>query len=237
MSSEVTIEPRNCERCGRSFRVLAQSQQKHCSRECVNGVFGTRGRTEPSHPSRKKENQTERVTIEIKNPPPKDMGQLVATRNAYFPKNRKLAGDSRPDCGESETEKNTTPGDVPMLPQGETVLESLPERTISPTESGGSSRLPTARTDTIPQESSEEQFPSIEVESSNILNLSKESANRLMLLMKATVTDQDLQKQNEGAGRVEAYKVELAIKCANSIANIVQTNVNLLKAMKGMSRK
>jgi hypothetical protein len=70
------------------------------------------------------------------------------------------------------------------------------------------------------------------MESSSILNLSKRSANKLMDIMSVLVKESDIESANEGHRSLDVTRVDMTIRCANSIANIVQTNVNLLKAMK-----
>lgn len=109
-----------------------------------------------------------------------------------------------------------------------------PAAHIMPDEPSGSQKfMPPAIVET-PRESFGEQSTNIVAASSGILNLSRRSAERLMTLMETVVTDDDLEKQKDGIQRVDPYKVETAIKCANGIAQIIQTNINLLKAMKGM---
>lgn len=77
-------------------------------------------------------------------------------------------------------------------------------------------------------ELSDGQLQSLNQEGLGLLSLSKKSANRLYDMMKKCVKDSDLSEDAE----ISQENMDLAIRCANGIAQIMQSNVNLFKVMK-----
>jgi hypothetical protein len=81
-------------------------------------------------------------------------------------------------------------------------------------------------------ESSGASLENFGAEGFHSVNLLKKSANRLMDIMQACVSETDLEKAKESIQNLEMHKVEMAIKCANGIQQSIQTQVNILKVAK-----
>lgn len=81
------------------------------------------------------------------------------------------------------------------------------------------------------QDESEEQPQSLEMESLSILSLSKSSAEHLHKLMKSCVSKSDFERSDEGTTKIPMHQIDMSVKCANAITQIVQTNINLLKCL------
>lgn len=86
----VELETRNCESCGRTYKVLVSSLQKYCSSICNKEVGLKWGgqRTKPKSEERK----IESVNVEsIGTKKPKDPVAHLLAKHSYFPSERKRA--------------------------------------------------------------------------------------------------------------------------------------------------
>lgn len=63
------------------------------------------------------------------------------------------------------------------------------------------------------------------------MKLLKKSANRLMTLLETCVTDIDIDRSKDGAVKTDTFRLEMAVKCANSLATQLQTQANIVKAV------
>lgn len=83
--------------------------------------------------------------------------------------------------------------------------------------------------ETLP-ELSDDSRKNLERVALDSMTLLKKSANKSMELMDECVSETDLQRGRDGGQKVESHRIELAISCANSIANTIQTQVNMVNA-------
>ncbi len=116
---------------------------------------------------------------------------------------------------------------------------------LQPTEESTTRRIapaslkPSTRGETavIPRELSDELQENLQREGLTSAQLLNASANKLMRLMEESVTESDLQKSAEGVMRVEPHKIQQSIDCANAIAGLLQTQVNIVKAMSQLKQR
>lgn len=234
MNFDVEIEKRNCLNCKRPFKVMTTSKSRHCSAQCLS-EFGTQALGEPQKASKKSAPPTETISVKIGTPrtAPNPAAAFDA-RVGVWPKRN--ATPKEPASITSETRKSKMKDEKQEPEKTVSASAKTPDEITTPTRPSDSPKFTRAAIVETQPESSGGQLININVASSGILNLSRRSAERLLTLMETLVTDEDLEKQKEGVCRVDTYKIETAIKCATGIAQIVQTNINLLKAMKGMEK-
>lgn len=231
MSFDVQIELRKCASCGRGFKTMTSSKAVHCSAFCLSGS----GIAAPGErPKASKENARPTETISVKIGTPRTAANPAAAFSAIvgnWPTRKKK--ELEPSNITSETRSNKMQNETQTeKPTSSVIARPLADVTAR-NEPSDSPKFTAPAIVETPRDSSDGQLLNLNLASSGILNLSRRSAERLLRLMETIVTDEDIEKQGEGLGRVDVYKVETAIRCANGIAQIVQTNINLLKAMKG----
>lgn len=107
------------------------------------------------------------------------------------------------------------------------------ETTIARPEPSALQKLPPTEIDETQLVSSEELSKTLDAAGLRSMTLLKQSADRLMKLMESSVSDSDMERARDGAQDVPLHKVEIAMKCANTLATTVQTQINMLKAIKG----
>ena len=78
---------------------------------------------------------------------------------------------------------------------------------------------------------SEDSQQALETASLNSMTLLSRSANKLLSIMETCVSDLDLKKVDEGVTGLDFSKKEQAIMCANALAQTVQTQINMVKAL------
>lgn len=221
---EVRLEGRRCPNCDRMFRVMVESQQEYCGKLCEE--YGTRAHGERLRGLREKEKATEKVVVDVgtelkKRPMLPAVNITDPSPLPPWPRKGKNQG-----TGTIKSEKKEMSTEKSGGPSTEAETENTKEITIIETEQKGLSKSMKDETKGTLQEYSAGSLPSIELASLDILNLSKRSANRLMKLMEASVTDKDLEKQG-----VNPDRIKTAVECANALTQVVQTNINLIKAL------
>lgn len=228
MNLEVQIEPRRCANCQRPFRVLVTSKQMFCCEECGSGM---QGRGAPQRQLKGNGKGKESISVSVTAPTkPIESYEDFATKIAAWPKRNKTSG---------RTEKvinDTRRSEMQPAENGQIKTESaktrISARTITSEEQNGLKPFTAEEMSQTQPELSEGQLSPIEVASVDMLSLSKRSGERLMRLMESAVTDNDFERQKDGGGGVPLHNIETAIGCANALANLMQVNVNLLKAIK-----
>jgi hypothetical protein len=214
---------------------MTSSKQMVCSSECKE--FGMQARGARQRQSY--ENVSSRTVVSVSTTPPMqkksiiDAGPIVPLNP--WPSQRKKNADQNHTINETRGEK------MHAEPNGHDRTErgSLPisERPTTEKEPSGLQKYSKVETGETLPESSDEHSNAIAVASSDILSLSKQSAERLFRLMKATVTDEDLDvdRSSKTKEQLSLQRVQVAIQAANAITGIVQANVNLVKAMNKQS--
>jgi hypothetical protein len=231
-TTSVNLETRHCVHCERKFKVMEGSPTLHCSSMCKE--YGTRGHSVRQRPS--SENERPKTVVSVSTTPPTqkksiiDAGPIVPLNP--WPSVKKK--NSERELNIKETRGDTMQNE--LNGHAETKRGSSQHNAAPTTEKEPNALQPYTKAEIVETqpESSDEHSKSILVDSSAILNLSKRSASRLMSLMEATVTDEDLNvdRSMSGQGALSLQRVQVAIQAANAITGIVQANVNLLKAIK-----
>lgn len=142
---------------------------------------------------------------------------------------------------ESATTGSTKQSETPKRPNGsdktQSTSKSTGENTMQRTSSASSqASLPTVIGATHP-ELSDDSSSNLERAALSSMDLLKQSGNRLLGLMKESVSDLDLEKSADGTKRVEAHRIEAAIQTASALAQTVQVQVNMLKVMTEFRKK
>lgn len=83
-----------------------------------------------------------------------------------------------------------------------------------------------------PQESSGALQKILSREGSTSMTQLSKCENKLLDLMDECVSASDLDRAKDGSKRVESHRIDQAIQLANALSNVMQTKVNMLKAMK-----
>lgn len=233
---EYQMEDRKCRVCGKQFRSLATSNQKMCSQLCMS----LSGEVPPRRTFKSRE--------ELAAGSKRGSGIDVDTKTQSFEKGRPSAAVSlikeipaSKVRAESVTTGNTKQSETPKRPSGKEKTEStsktIGENTMQRTESASSPKLlPTVIGDNLPGQS-DDSSGHLETVALDSMNLLKQSSNRLLNLMKESVSDLDLQRATDGDKRVEAHRIDTAIQSANALAQTVQVQVNMLKAITGFRNK
>lgn len=227
MSFEVQLEVRQCLKCGRKFKVMLTSKELFCNLLCR--ASGTAAPGEVQRPSNEGKNNFESIVVG------NTIRQLQSgpgSRPVKLEEKNSIQKNLRPSLI-SITEKikensmlNEQSAEKEMLPVTMNTKNSI---TITQEELKKYSNTGIEKTQ---PESLDAPLKTIEMESLTILDLSKRSAGRLLSLMELSVSDEMIQKQKDEILSVELDRIKTAIDCANAISNTVQTNINLLKAIK-----
>lgn len=212
---------------------MPTSKVRHCGTQCLESGIVARG--EQSRASKENARPIENIKLSVTTPrTPSDKLAAYNAQLGHWPKRKETASEPVSVIKKINNEKMKGENNM----QTETVNASVktPVEVITPKEPRDLQKSMRQGTAETQPESLGEPLKNIVMESSGILNLSKRSAERLMRLMESTVSDHDLDRQQDGGPAPDLYRVETAIKCANAIASIVQVNVNLLKAIKGTEK-
>ena len=240
---EYKMEKRECahQRCHKKFTVLETSPQMFCSRICEAEVdpnvraklkqpppiFGTRAhgevRKQSSESAKHKLKQSEKNTTRILSSREENNEsdiQITVTR-----KEQKVS-DTMNETKKSKMQ-DATVGEKKI----QSAVEPIPKLTTREAESNISTQKKSGETSVTLPELSDASQSKWQRESLGSMNLLGESARKLNRLMESCVSNSDLLKEDEGDRRVDAYRIEQAVGCANALAKVVQTQVNLVKAM------
>lgn len=229
--TNVELEIRRCVNCSREFKVMTTSPTKTCSAMCKE--FGTPVRGARQSPS--SASAAPRTFVSVSTTPPTQKqstllaGPIVPLNP--WPSQRKKNENLENIINATKGEKmNAEPNGHDKTERGSLPISAQP--TIEKEQKG---LQPSTRAEIVETHpgSSGEHLSSIAVDSSAMLSLSRKSAERLMRLMEATVTDEDLDVDRTSKTReaLSLQRVQVAIQAANAITGIVQANVNLVKAI------
>lgn len=238
MNVEVELVYRECEICRAPFRCLDKSEQVVCSTACKD--TGT-----PALGARKKGslvnvNKTHIVSVSV-GPPTRPSEPL----NAFIAKICQTGGrrkkEKDTEKGQEETMRSTNITETKRELNGAGKINHA-----SSTINGHGTQeirndirpknVPAVIVGTQP-ELSEDFHKSLSQEGLTSIQLLRKSSNRLMRLMEECVHDSDLDKSADGTQRVESHRIQTAINCADSLTNVVNTQVQLLKVLKDFGGK
>lgn len=232
MQIEIEMQNRKCVNCSQHFRVMATSKQKLCSAACG---YGTAEHGAHLSQWNAKGQRTAPVKVNFTEPTkPSEPGKAYVS---------KLLGRKSPNQIKKQNERdgaiNTeeTKGHGMSAEQSgaeQIVSDSLRTRELTTIENVTSISNESAEVATTGtrRELSEEPRSNLEMEALGMMNLSKSSAKRLHKLMRVAVSNRDLEDHHNDLKRVQIENIQAAVQCANSIATLLQGNVNLLRALK-----
>lgn len=217
----VNLETRNCEGCGRTFKVLTTSTQKHCSTLC-NKELGLKWGGQRTK-QKSEERKIESVNVEPTGPKkPKDPVAHLLAKNSYFPSERKRAPPIADDMlrterkrtqDEPSTQENTERSTMQKQDDSIIQIQTEPENNVPAVtiESQGELYVP-------PSETMRTEF----LDSMSILS---ESAKQLQSLNESLMKTDEYKKP----GMVEMHTVR---ENAETIARLIQVKVNFVKTLR-----
>ena len=229
---EISLEKRFCKKCGKNFKVMKGSPTEICSRMCAESGMQVRGAPQRALKENGKEIESIKVSVGKATKPTEKLNMLIA--NVCGGPTQK-ARQQRLENGLKTITEEINRNKTQEEQSGDESIKSDSLKTkgnaMLETAKDSSKKYTKPETEGIQPESFVEPSKNLELVRSGLLDLQLRSANRLLNLMEATVTDSDLERSKEETRNLELYKVEVAIKCANAITNIVQANINLFKAV------
>lgn len=224
----VNLETRQCPNCQKKFKVLTTSKSKFCGKLCEE--YGTRARGAPpagwrgikpeamrGSPNYEKPMKVSERKKEIKTGLGERPTEISVAPNESKPIEQTGRNSMQEELnGAEKTKSDNSPTNVKItISEGQKHLQESTQSEMKKTQ----------------RESSVASLQNIEMASLDILSLSKNSANRLMRLMEVSVSDTDFQKDADGVEKIPLHKIDTQVKLANAITQIVQSNINLLKAI------
>lgn len=217
----VELETRNCESCGRTFKVLVSSTQKYCSTMCNKEVGLKWGgqRTKPKSEERK----IESVNVESIGPKkPKDPVAHLLAKHSYFPSERKRAPPIADDM--LRTERKRT--------QDEPSTQEKTERTTMQKQDDSIKAIQTAPQNNVlegiienPVESYDLPLETMRTEFLGSMSILNESTKQLQSL------NESLMKQDEFK-KPGFSEMHIVRENAETIARLIQVKVNFVKTLK-----
>lgn len=234
MKLELDLESRKCRYCGKGFKCLHTSKIDYCSSECAKKSGLWSGKSW----GRNGEGSVRSMSV-------RDTASGIKTQNSGSEKVSGASERPKPIQSVSASDQERSTGKT----KSETTLENSNgnERTESTSNNTGESTmpktspvsslasLPSATEKTLPELSDESREP-LEMVALDSMKLLQKSGNKLMQLIDESVSAEDLEKSVDGAVRVAGHKIEIAIHAANTLAQTVQTQVNMVKAYTDLKR-
>lgn len=228
MQTEIKMETRACKNCGSPFKVMVGSPQSVCSTACA--AIGTRGPGGLWKASKKSDAATVSESVS-------GIVQTDSTENEKAPKvsvgakQTKNGSDSKPKSDmkpiRSESMLDVKSGERPIAHDTTRTKEEITtSEELKMLKKNDSDETE----ETLPALSDDSQ-KNLEKAGLDSMTLLSRSANKLMRIMDACVTDSDLDRANDGGARIDSHRGDQAIQCANAIAHTIQTQVNMVKAM------
>lgn len=217
----VELETRNCESCGRTYKVLVSSLQKYCSSICNKEVGLKWGgqKTKPKNEERK----IESVNVESTGPKkPKDPVAHLLAKHSYFPSERKRAPPIADDM--LRTERKRT--------QDEPSTQEKTERPTMQKQDDSIKAIQTALQNNVHEGIIESPVESYDLPLETMRTEFLESMNTL------NASTKQLQSLNESLMKETEFKkpgfaeMQVVRDNAETIARLIQVKVNFVKTLR-----
>lgn len=217
----VNLETRNCEGCGRTFKVLTTSTQKHCSTLC-NKELGLKWGGQRTK-QKSEERKIESVNVEPTGPKkPKDPVAHLLAKNSYFPSERKRAPPVADDM--LRTERKRT--------QDEPSTQEKTERPTMQKQDDSIKAIQTALQNNVhegiiesPVESYDLPLETMRTEFLESMNTLNASTKQLQSLNESLMNETEFKKP--GFAEMQVVRDN-----AETIARLIQVKVNFVKTLR-----
>lgn len=131
----------------------------------------------------------------------------------------------------TKTERNAMPNERNGLRETKTDSSPTKEKTTPKTEKNAAPKLMHIATPGSLIASSAARSESLNKAALDSMFLLQESGNKLLRLIDEAVSHEDLDKSKEGVQRVETHRIHSALEAARALAQTVQVQVNMVKAL------
>lgn len=230
MEVQISLETRICRNCRKPFKVMMKSSQQSCSKLCAEYGTGTPVRGEQKKELKKQERAVESVTVSVTKPKKIIEGVRPFPIDASAWSTRKNRNNGQ-ETTIIETRKNLMQNETNVKMKTESIPLNFSDKIIEKTPQKMQPKNDKEETKEIQPGLSEGLPTTLNKEGLTSVQLLRKSASKLMNLMDECVSESDLEKAKEGTQRVETHRIQTAVNCADSLTQIVQTQVNLLKVM------
>ncbi len=223
---QIEMEWRSCKNCQGPYKVSTKSPQMVCATSCEKYGMPAPGGLRSRLSARNYSKETINVSV-TKPTKVLDKRNYPSAALQPWPTPRKIKKELGDTMNHTENKKT----DVVLNGESKTEIGILPisALAIQPTKQNELKISTAEKTDVILPESSEDLQRNLKKVSLDSLTLLSRSANKLMVLMEESVRQQDVDKSIEGVQKLDPFRLDMAIKCANAISQTIQTQVNIVK--------
>lgn len=242
---EIEMESRRCVKCNSPFRVLKTSAVKTCSTMCAEfGVPGPVPNRLAAGPKvekitiappkfRHEPDKKQAVQAEIKNWLTKGPNQRERLQRDT-PQPLSNEGGNVPETSTASGSERTQRSAKPPTNATRTTTTAPPKssaRVVPPTTAKtkpGETSAPGTIAKLTPSDRPRATLETVALDSMSLL---QKSGNKLMVLIEECVKESDLERSADGTQRVESHRIQQALDGAKALAQTVQVQVNMVKAV------